>query len=419
MKEKIEFKGKWYLPSNPEDQVMGTIKFVPQEGATLELFGKFKLSKFDKFDIILGILSEGKYATLYNTFLTNFKFNTSGGFGTARYHVNYFLVGVGFEKTSELGFNKIHIHYSHLNEWLNLKGFEFNRSEDRRIVEIKYQLPEDIQIQVNPKTTITIKNSYNIPSKKQSQELGIQQFSYIQILHKRRDNFKNILKDIVHIQNLFTLFIQTPIMPSIINLFYRIGNNKSMHEVKLYYSLLKPRYLKEDLMFMDMLIPYKSISSNFENILKNWIDCREKLHTVFIPFFSNYYSPFYYASDKFLNLTRAVEAFHREAFNQRNAYFKKRVKEVLSTYSRCFNGLLKIRSKEQFAEKIKNLRNHFTHSNPLEAGMDKYSLQLHFYSERLQIILTCAILNYIGIDRNLIKEHLEKSKIYNHIRYRM
>lgn len=42
MSEKFEFKGIWWLPDKPEEQISGTLRFVAAEGAVLELIGSFK-----------------------------------------------------------------------------------------------------------------------------------------------------------------------------------------------------------------------------------------------------------------------------------------------------------------------------------------------------------------------------------------
>jgi len=36
-----EFQGSWYLPEYEQEQVRGTLKFTPEDGASLELEGSF------------------------------------------------------------------------------------------------------------------------------------------------------------------------------------------------------------------------------------------------------------------------------------------------------------------------------------------------------------------------------------------
>lgn len=258
-----------------------------------------------------------------------------------------------------------------------------------------------------------------IPNSNQRQEITIKQTSYIQVEYRRKNKITNILKDISHVQNLFVLFMQSPALVESVELKFKIGNKKTLHNANLYFSLLRPQYKKDELHWIDMIISYKDISKNLETIVKNWMNSQESLSTVYSPYFSTFHSPFFYMSDLFLNLARAVEAFHRETINKGSVHFKVRVEEVLGKYSKCYNGLLKIKSKSQFAERIKVLRNLFTHSNPLETDSNKHSLELYYHSERLQIILACAIMNHIGMSKEIIKNKIEWSRRYTHIKYKM
>lgn len=39
--DKIEYRGFWYLPSDPENSVAGTVTYYPNERIVLELIGSF------------------------------------------------------------------------------------------------------------------------------------------------------------------------------------------------------------------------------------------------------------------------------------------------------------------------------------------------------------------------------------------
>lgn len=419
MNEKVEYKGKWFLPSDVNKKVFGTIKYVPHEGTTLELFGEFSQRDYSKLQFIWGILSNGKFVTLYNCFIFNYQINSSEGFNLSIYRVNFLIIGAHFKDNKDLSFNKVNIKFANLDSWLDISGFEKERANDRRELNIKYKLPEDIEFPINSSKTFSIRNTYLIPGSNQRQEITIKQSSYIQIEYRRKNRLTNILKDINHVQNLFVLFMQSPVLIESIELSFKIGNNAKFHNANLYFALLKPQYKKDELHWIDMVISYKDISIDLETITKNWMNLQGSLSTVCNPYFSTFHSPFFYVSDLFLNLARAVEAFHRETINNGKVHFKVRVEEVLKIYSKCYNGLLEIKSKPQFADRIKILRNLFTHSNPLETDSNKHSLELYYYSERLQIVLACAIMNYIGLNKEVIKKKIEWSRRYTHIKYKM
>ncbi len=64
MNEAFELKGKWFLPSNPNNVAYGIAKFDPDNGTFLELLGSFNGNFFEQInpnqDIIWGITNDSK-----------------------------------------------------------------------------------------------------------------------------------------------------------------------------------------------------------------------------------------------------------------------------------------------------------------------------------------------------------------------
>lgn len=271
-------------------------------------------------------------------------------------------------------------------------------------------------IKLNDKSNFTIRNSYEMPIKNKRQEFEIKQFSSVRIDHKGKVKFKKILRDILHFQNLLTLFIQYSPTPNSVELYFKEGKKQDLHKVEVFYSLIKPQRVKEKIHWSDMLIPYKLIKEDFSQIVIEWMNEKDNMSNILNPFFSTFHSPFFYVSDKFLNLAKSMEAFHRDRVNSsRNIFFIDRIEKVLKDYSRLYNGLTKIRSKRVFAERVKNMRNLFTHSNQIEDKVDKDNMQLYRMSSTLQLIMTCALLNEFGVKKSLIRNQVEKTNIFIHL----
>jgi hypothetical protein len=190
----------------------------------------------------------------------------------------------------------------------------------------------------------------------------------------------------------------------------------------VYHQITVDKTIKKDLTPFDFLVQFKPIEPSFETIINKWYSSQVALETCYIPFFNNYYGRQLYTSDKFLNMCRALEAFHRDTVGVtdpatgREYHYKKRIIEVFDTVSSCFNFLLKIRDKNKFADKIKNYRNDFTHSNPILLGRNKKYLETHYLTEKLTIIMTCAILHYQGLTKKEIKQRMTDTSLYTHIK---
>ncbi len=72
--EKLECKGYWWLPNNPDENVAGVLTYIPDEKILLELIGAFDSKKDfidtllneNSEDIIHGLTSDSKELTLVN-----------------------------------------------------------------------------------------------------------------------------------------------------------------------------------------------------------------------------------------------------------------------------------------------------------------------------------------------------------------
>lgn len=72
--EKLECKGYWWLPNNPNETIAGVLTYIPNEKILLELIGTFDSKKdfIDTFfsskseDIIHGLTSNSEEITLVN-----------------------------------------------------------------------------------------------------------------------------------------------------------------------------------------------------------------------------------------------------------------------------------------------------------------------------------------------------------------
>src|SRR5829696_249198 len=82
MSDTIEYSGKWYLPTNAQRKVAGTLKFSPENGALLELIGSFRRVSVENrvdavlnSDVLLGITTNDQKITLFDWVETSATFD--------------------------------------------------------------------------------------------------------------------------------------------------------------------------------------------------------------------------------------------------------------------------------------------------------------------------------------------------------
>lgn len=221
-----------------------------------------------------------------------------------------------------------------------------------------------------------------------------------------------------------TLCSQRATYPIEFHMFNKDADNRFTKQLDVYHQVTIDKTVEKDLIPYDFLVQFRNIEDSFGIIMNKWYASQVTLQTCYIPFFNNYYEKHLYTSDKFLNVCRALEAFHRDTVGvndpttSKEYHYKKRVVEVFDSVSSCFNFLLKIRDKKKFAEKIKNYRNDFTHSNPVQVDINKKFLKTYYLTEKLTIIMSCALLYYIGLTKKEVKQRMTDIRLYTHMKYK-
>ena len=116
MNTNFETKGEWFLPSDKNNRVPGTLFFNSEGTSKLELLGSFEndyiFPELREYEIILGITTDSSLITLYKAYSSKFdspKFvkDQEAGSPTTIITVNYIFIGAHMDQESELKFDKI------------------------------------------------------------------------------------------------------------------------------------------------------------------------------------------------------------------------------------------------------------------------------------------------------------------------
>ncbi len=356
---------------------------------------------------------------MLNTFETNRTFNHPG-LSTSTITANFAFLGAHFYTKSSLKFKNASVRYFSIDEWLNvIHGFKsINTDLENYKINIEYELPKAIDISVNS----NLKISLNITAKGTNRgmvqkEVNIKQQAFINFVYKRKVKFDNLFDDASHFQKFLTLCFQKSTHPLIFYINIKDCTNH-FHKVEVFYQHNSERKAINEIIPMDMLVPFRSYPSKIITAINEWFKKKDSFKNIIDPFFRVYHNDSSYLSDEFLHLARALEAFHRDLIN-RSGKNRVRYTTVLRKYSPIYNRLLKIRSKPKYVNKILDYRNKLTHSNLIELKLEKKFLELFKINERLKIIISVEILSELGFDKQEIIKLLFDTRLYSHIRYRL
>ncbi len=460
MRENFSYKGLFWLPENPDDQISGTLSFSPFDGITLELIGilggKRNSAPLFETNIINGLSTSGKKFSLFRCFESNRKASYSG-FETSIIQADYLFVGAYFKNQDEFCFNKVAVKLKNLDSWLGISGFDINYNEIELSTNIYYKLPQSIEFKINSGYKAKFKFISSGPLKSiYTRKTSIEQSVYLMLepLDKTDCHFKELLKQIHTFQMFITFATYTASFPLEIifyspKYFTEIDSKKIPEKINLYYATsIKPKY--KEIIHLDMLFSYRDIEYNYEEIINNWYSQQDKINSILGLFLNNFNNPGVFNENRFLNIAQALETYHRR-FNKNNVLpkkqHKKRLKNIIDSVSDEYKGWLKqklpfsneptlkeridellrdnsnetinklIKNFDSFSKLVKDSRNFYTHYDKSLEKKAARGEDLYYLTERMKLLLTSCLLNVIGFDNNLIQKLLgrKENKLFNHL----
>ena len=458
MIKKFEYEGIWWLPTEPEKQISGTLKFDPTQGAVLDLIGAFKevkdFNNLSEPKIILGISSNGKKITLYRCLETKSSLSAPG-LHISSFYIDKIFVGVHFQKVEDIRFKNLSIHYSHLDEWANISGFNIQFKEGIRI---DYKQPKSIQATINDDLKIFIDISVTYPLMSVVQkEATIEQETYVRVEPSEEKIFEEYLRIMYHIQNFLSIGITEPVHPLIIKgkteaNKTQIEKNEYYPPVDIFYALPYTLDISKTIPPFDMLFTFSDIHDQFEQFLKKWLEKVDLLEPVYNLYFGTLYNPHMYVEQHFLSLTEALEIFHRRTSLDGGKYLsdddyknifqvlveaipdsvvkdhkqslknklkyghefslRKRLKELFEKHDEIFKKFVK--DKDRFINTVKDSRNYLIHYDPDLKGKAATGEELYRLTIKLKILLEICLLTEIGFGIKDIDRAISNNRKYQH-----
>jgi len=462
--------GEWFLPSNPNERVHGTLYINRNERLSLELYGSLTSDNlFPELvdqEIILGLSSKSKQVTLYKCHMTKSGGATlvqgqESGKPSTIYTIVYILIGLHVNSPDELMFDHISAEIFNLDEWVSKSGFINLRPDFEKIkrheINVEYKLPESIDFEIDKQSSGKFNFVANQPTLSRYQKnVSITQRVQFQVNTKDEKNIKDLLSYMFSFQNFLILALYRSTYP--LSIILRGERYKEKlpdvkpyrKSIELFISTSNFKENEKPQFDFEMLFSYRLIREKFPQIIKNWFAKYELLKPAFNLLFEQFYNGNRFNENTFLNLAQSAETFHARIHNHTKIpekEYKTMKEEILNLVPSKYHSWLKdlfnfgnnlnlhsrltelvekysndildkiIPDKKMFVKQVKYSRNYYTHyssdgkKNALKGG------DLFYLSERLKILLVCAFLIEVGFDKKLLSKCLENVKWikFNHL----
>ncbi len=471
--ESFEEKGYWWLSNYPNNRIPGTLKFSPEKGIELELIGTFDdrtpwvtnengdqvkhyTFKTELHKFINGENFVGKNFSIYNAFQKS----SSGSLFDAKarvstYSGSYLFSGHHFNREEELSFDTFRLRYHYLPEWFAITGYEASVSSisrkkkllDFEEYSLTYNNPEELIYKIkdiNTKSKVksfdfSIYHSFN--NRFVNMNPILQQSTYIEIKLPKKMDFQNFRDEIELTIETFFMFL---IKKTLLVLEMWVKNEDLKKSIEVFYENEKPHDYQENISRHNYFIKYQGIEDNFGTYLTNWFNKIYELKPVFDLYFNATFYPDMLIQNQFLNLSGALEVYHRRLLRKPElapSELAKRQEKIIKAFPEYEEWLksklkhnepsLKVKLEElvnivkpiigEYNKKIDDLpkqvadrRNYLTHYDKNDEK--KFPDQNQFYREiddlsaKIRMIMDVLFLKELGLEddkiKTVIKEHL-------------
>lgn len=424
MTEKFEYKGYWYLPSDPENKIAGILTYVPNESIKLELIGTFEKSAIGIFafsertslDVIWGITSDAHEISLINCFLGGGSYNFGCSFPIIKFSIQYCLDGIHIDNFEDKRFSWSNITIKELTTWCYPAALEtvcgFNKKD--KINRISVTVDKDsikepiVSVEINNSTTLNLMKDVHFDGTEFNLSPTFKQSTFFQIKKSNKSSFFDFLSDIHLFEKFISLASLSSIKVSNIALYdeanYQELDNedKIFHPIELFYVQRGVEYVKTK--EFDFLISYSQIQDLFPEIIKKWYNDNSEITPIRAHLIQSIKSKNVFESTDFLIVTQAIEGFCIRFRKEQT--LTKELEDLLKE----FNDIDKVKRLNINIKSVVDSRHYYSHfMNKSEKPNTLDGLELYDLTKKLRILLICCVLNFIGIENNRINELFNKS----------
>lgn len=358
--EPFEYEGVFWTADEPDRRLAGRLSFTATEGATLRLVGSFNPDLQAAFqdagttEIRINGAAGGKILTLERCLLRNTTLQ-SGDVVLSEYVVAEVFSGVQFQMGEEISFDDFWIRFDQLSYWVNRRPFS---------VSSETTIPHDFSTETRASITYEIQPTETTPVQGAEVRLGFartiggDQVTEMRIGHQAQlgihypetRSFAEIMIDINGLQDLVTLAVDAPTVPTELILrssdVTREGQAGTAIPVPIsFYSANLAEYVRRDRPQTpsDMFFTFDQIGGI--QTVARWVAVSRQYRIVLGFLLTIRYSARLYEENRYSNVISAAETYHRMRFSNEvkpksefRSYRRKLVKAVkISVGSRAAN----------------------------------------------------------------------------------
>lgn len=418
MEESRVYKGKWWIPSNPEDLVSGHLTIQPNGVVKLELIGSFekreKGGDLERVDSVIYGLSfapnnHAKEISLFDCHSAS-TWNPSLPFTITRYTCRFALVGVHVETMSTPLFFKAQIHYDELTYWCPPNNIRTAWSDSEISLTVKTVDEESSKmatICMDDGYTLNLKENCNYNHPKDF-AVYADQLTCLEVL-KEEICAEEAVMMARQMERFLSLATLLPVEHTKIWLYSKEESQTSEKGETYYHAIELVTYLYKDrpekIQDHNFLFKYSDVADVFPDMFKRMYSS-ESVSLIWTMLLDSLEKKRVFTSNDFLLVAQALDGFAKR-FRK-----GKHIENEFTELRDEFKDIGRLNLTDEDLKEAAGSRNYYSHVLRVDLKEDKKAqdgFKLYDLMGRMRVLLICCVMDFLGLDHAKINQLLNNS----------
>lgn len=409
------YKGKWWIPSNPDDQVSGYLTIHPNGVVKLELVGAFEQEEkgidLEREDAVIyghcfAPNNHAKEISLFDCHAAS-TWNPTLPFTITRYTCRYALIGIHTEAINEKTFFKAQVHYDELTYWCPPKNIRWEFTESGISFSVKTAEDEASKlasVHLDDGFTLNLKENCNYNHPKDF-AVYADQLTCMEVLKEElsADDAVIMTRQMERFLSLATLL---PVEHTKIWLYSKEKCQTSKRGEMYYHAIELVTYLYKDkpekIQDHNFLFKLGDVVDVFPDMFRQMYKS-ENISLIWTMLLDSLEIKRIFSSSDFLLVAQALDGFAKRFRTGKS------IGNQLADLRDEFQDIGRVNLTDEDLTEATSSRNYYSHVLRVDLKEDKKAqdgLKLYDLMGRMRVLLICCVLEFLGLDHARINRVL-------------
>ena len=408
------YHGEWWVPAVLDPNILafckeprnakglervysGTLTYYGSEDSTLELHhypSNFSAHLFHQNDVMWGVDANGHIFTLFNATITR---RTGIDFSTTHFVVGLVLIGAHVHCGDEALFNKCVVQFPYLRNWAfqdMIKGPDINLDS--------FSTPTPL-LETKLEEGIWWRLQQYQPVERTIHDLTITQTTEFEIETTKSQSIKWFLTQI----EAFSQFLSIALFCDQNFTSIKFDNDYPWNE-----KILLCKKQVSEIPGLFSLIKFDRLKDKLPSMLKVWYDNFERVAPITSYLIQSLQKKNRFEVPDFLIIAQSLDGYFKRFENKKDGKDHQKYEDGIKILLEQFEGVDCIQKCNIKPNVLKDSRDFYSHLYPDEEKKSAVdSEDLYWLTEKCKVLLTCCILNMIGMTNEDINLCCENSPI--------